>query len=54
MHEFSQYFTRVLKDYRGRNLKLDEIEWDGIISDVLNISNFLKTLYFLGRLDKMR
>ena len=37
VHEFSQYFTRVLKDYRGRNLKLDEIEWDGIISDVLNI-----------------
>ena len=37
VHEFSQYFTRVLKDYRGRDLKLDEIEWDGIISDVLNI-----------------
>ena len=26
-----------MKDYRGRDLKLDEIEWDGIISDVLNI-----------------
>lgn len=37
VHEFSEYFTRVLKDYRGRDIKLEEIEWNDIISDVLNI-----------------
>lgn len=37
VHEFSQYFTRVLKDYRGRDIKLNEIDWNDIIGDVLNI-----------------
>ena len=37
VHEFSDYFTRVLKDYRGRNINLEEVDWESILSDALNI-----------------
>ncbi len=37
VHEFSDYFTRVLKDYRGRDISLEEVDWESILSDALKI-----------------
>lgn len=50
VHEFSDYFTRVLKDYRGRNLRLDEVDWNTIFTSVLqtDVSEFYdESLYSL-------
>lgn len=37
VHEFSDYFTRVLKDYRDRDISLEEVDWESILSDALQI-----------------
>ena len=37
VHEFSDYFTGILKDYRDINNSLENLDWNIIFNDVLNI-----------------